>query len=91
VHGDLLAQATDLRGAESCFLQSPTIAGYQHALSWRLQTSTSFARLLVRQDRLPVARAILDEVYAHFTEGFETADLRRAKALLGELGGHVTD
>jgi predicted ATPase/DNA-binding winged helix-turn-helix (wHTH) protein len=91
VHGDLLAQATDLRGAESCFLQSLTIAGNQHALSWRLRTSTSFARFLVRQDRLPEARVILDEVYAHFTEGFETADLRRAKALLDELGRHVTD
>jgi predicted ATPase len=91
MHGELLAQAADLRGAESCFLQSLTIAGNQHALSWRLRTSTSFAKLLVRQDRLPEARVILDEVYAHFIEGFETADLRRAKALLDELGRHITD
>jgi predicted ATPase/DNA-binding winged helix-turn-helix (wHTH) protein len=91
VHGDLLAQAADLRGAESCFLQSLTIAENQRALSWRLRTATSFARLLVRQDRPPEALAILAEAYAHFTEGFETADLRRARVLLDELGGHVAD
>jgi predicted ATPase/DNA-binding winged helix-turn-helix (wHTH) protein len=91
VHGDLLAQAADLRGAESCFLQSLTIAGNQGALSWQLRTSTSFARLLVRHDRLPEARVMLAEAYAHFSEGFDTADLRRAKVLLDELGGHVAD
>ncbi|TFV40576.1 hypothetical protein E4K66_06890 [Bradyrhizobium frederickii] len=91
VYGDLLADASDLRGAESCFLQSLTIAADQRALSWRLRTSTSFAKLMVRQGRLRDARVILAEVYSLFTEGFATVDLKTARGLLDELERQVAD
>jgi len=51
-----------------------------------LQASTSLARLLMRQNRRDEARSILSEIYGWFTEGFDTADLKDAKALLDELG-----
>lgn len=89
VHGSLLALDGDRRGAETCFLRSLTIAGKQQALSWRLRTATSFARLLAGEDRPSEASAMLAEVYAQFTEGFETADLQKAKLLLDEVRGHV--
>ena len=89
VYGNLLAQANDPHGAEACFLRSFTIADNQRALSWRLRTAMSFARLLVREDRTDEALVRLAEVYAQFTEGFETADLREAKFLLDELGGQA--
>ena len=46
----------------------------------------SLARLLDRQDKRAEARAMLSEIYNWFTEGFDTADLKDAKALLDELG-----
>jgi hypothetical protein len=45
----------------------------------------SLARLLVKQDRRETARTMLAEIYNWFTEGFNTADLKEAKALLDEL------
>jgi hypothetical protein len=47
----------------------------------------SFARLLAEQDEREEARAMLAEIYNWFTEGFDTADLKDAKALLNELNG----
>jgi predicted ATPase len=47
----------------------------------------SLARLLAKQSRRDEARAKLSEIYNWFTEGFDTADLKDAKALLDELGG----
>jgi predicted ATPase len=55
------------------------------AKAWELRTSMSFARLLASQDRRDEARAMLAEIYNCFTEGFDTADLKEAKALLQEL------
>ena len=50
-----------------------------------LHASTSLARLLAKQGRREEARAMLAEIYDWFTEGFDTADLKDAKALLDEL------
>jgi predicted ATPase len=50
-----------------------------------LRATTSLARLLAKQDRRDEARALLAEIYGWFTEGFDTADLKDAKALLDEL------
>ena len=50
-----------------------------------LQASTSLARLLANQGRRDEARAMLAEIYGWFSEGFDTADLKDAKALLEEL------
>ena len=55
------------------------------AKAWELSATTSLARLLAKQDKREEARAMLAEIYNWFTEGFETADLKDAKALLDEL------
>ena len=61
------------------------IARRQESRWWELRATTSLARLLVKQDRRDEARTMLSEIYGWFTEGFDTADLKEAKALLGEL------
>lgn len=82
LRGDFLTQAADERGAEKCFEQSIALADQQSALSWRLRTATSFARLRLRQGRSDEVHPLLAETYARFREGFDTADLRAAKQLL---------
>jgi predicted ATPase len=54
-------------------------------LSWELRAATSLARLLRDQNRSSEAIALLAPVYNRFTEGFETADLKAAKALIDSL------
>jgi tetratricopeptide (TPR) repeat protein len=71
--------------AESCFRQALDIARAQEARWWELRTTVSLARLLAKQCRSDEARSMLAEIYNWFTEGFETADLKDAKALLDEL------
>jgi predicted ATPase len=71
--------------AEGCFHQSIKIAQQQKAKSWELRAITSLARLYQNQNRREEARALLAQIYDRFTEGFATADLREAKALLDEL------
>ena len=57
----------------------------QGALSWELRAATSLARLLRDQKRSTEAIALLAPIYNRFTEGFETADLKTAKALIDRL------
>ena len=71
--------------AEQYFLQSLDWARRQGALSWELRTSTSLARLQHGQGRIAEARSLLQSVYDRFSEGFETADLKTAKAYLNSL------
>jgi predicted ATPase/DNA-binding winged helix-turn-helix (wHTH) protein len=71
--------------AEEHFLQSLDWARRQGALSWELRTSTSLARLWHNQGRIAEARNPLQSVYDRFSEGFETADLKTAKAYLSFL------
>ena len=54
--------------------------------SWGLRAATGVARLWHEQGRTPDARGLLVPVYERFTEGFDTADLREAKTLIGDLG-----
>jgi predicted ATPase/DNA-binding winged helix-turn-helix (wHTH) protein len=68
--------------AERHFLHSLDWARRQGALSWELRTSTSLARVQHDQGRIAEARSLLQSVYDRFTEGFETADLKIAKAYL---------
>jgi DNA-binding winged helix-turn-helix (wHTH) protein/predicted ATPase len=70
--------------AEGHFLKAIGIAKEQQAKSWELRSAMSLARLWRRQRRAADARALLSEVYAWFTEGFDTADLIEARALLRE-------
>jgi class 3 adenylate cyclase/predicted ATPase len=71
--------------AESCFQRAIEIAREQSAKSWELRATTSLARLLVHQGRRDEARSMLAEIYGWFTEGFDTLDLKEAKALIDEL------
>jgi predicted ATPase len=71
--------------AEACFQQALAIARRQQAKSWELRAAVSLARLWQQQGKQNAARALLIPVYGWFTEGFDTADLQEAKALLEEL------
>jgi predicted ATPase len=71
--------------AEACFHQALTIARRQQGKSLELRATMSLSRLWQQQDKQDEARALLTEVYGWFTEGFDTADLQEAKALLNDL------
>ncbi|MCI0422923.1 MAG: hypothetical protein L0312_27480, partial [Acidobacteria bacterium] len=71
--------------AEGCFNQAIKIAQQQKAKSWELRAVISLARLYKKQNKQQEARVLLSQVYDRFTEGFDTMDLREAKALLDEL------
>jgi predicted ATPase len=75
----------DAAAAEDYFRQALDWARRQGALSWELRTAASLARLLRDQRCSAEALALLQPVYDRFTEGFETADLKTAKALLDAL------
>jgi predicted ATPase len=71
--------------AETCFRQSLNIARRQQAKSWELRAGLSLSRLWQQQGKGDEARELLAEIYSWFTEGFDTADLQEARALLEEL------
>jgi predicted ATPase len=85
--GELVLRQNDLNAAEAqeCFERAIAIAQKQSAKSWELRATTSLARLLAKQGHRDEARAMLAEIYNWFTEGFDTADLKDARALLDEL------
>jgi len=83
----LLSQASPPEEAEACFQQALDVARRQEAKSLELRTAMSLARLWQRRGKRPEAYALLAPVYGWFTEGFDTADLQEAKALLEELEG----
>ncbi len=87
VKGELLLAQNPSDGAkaEQCFRTAIEIARRQSARSAELRATTSLARLLAKQGRRDEARTMLAEIYGWFTEGFDTADLKDAKALLDEL------
>ena len=78
----LLQTASNAVEAERSFRTAIDIARSQEAKSLELRATTSLARLLAKQGRRDEARAMLAEIYNWFTEGFDTADLKDAKALL---------
>jgi predicted ATPase len=93
--GDLLGETYRLQGellrrqavsntaqAEACFQQALTIARRQQAKSWELRAAMSLSRLWQQQGKRTEARELLAPIYHWFTEGFDTADLQEAKALL---------
>ncbi len=81
----LASAEADESGAEASFRKAIALARRQDAKSWELRAATSLARLLARQERREEARDLLAPVYGWFTEGFDTADLKEAKALLDGL------
>jgi predicted ATPase len=82
----LLSLAPDhFAEAEACYQQALAVARDQGARLWELRAATSLARLWRDQDKRALARDLLAPIYGWFTEGFDTADLKDAKALLDEL------
>jgi predicted ATPase len=81
----LKGEDTDAKRAEDCFCTAIDVARKQEAKSWELRTTISLARLLDSEGSRGEARTMLAEIYNWFTEGFDTADLKDAKALLDEL------
>jgi predicted ATPase len=90
--GELLSQECEARGrpadeteAEQCFLEAIEIAQRQGAKSLELRSTVSLSRLWRQKGKKEEARQLLAEIYGWFSEGFDTVDLRQAKALLEEL------
>jgi DNA-binding winged helix-turn-helix (wHTH) protein/predicted ATPase len=82
----LLRQAmTNAPQAEACFQQALDLARRSQAKWWELRAAMSLSRLWQHQGKRGAARQLLTEVYGWFTEGFDTADLQEARALLHEL------
>jgi class 3 adenylate cyclase/predicted ATPase len=96
--GDMLTEAYRLQGefllrqavpdvpqAEACFQQAVAIARRQQAKSWELRGAMSLGHLWQHQGKRTEAHELLAPIYGWFTEGFDTADLQEAKALLESL------
>jgi predicted ATPase len=82
-----LVLAPEQQGAAvSAFHQALTLARRQEAKSLELRAAMSLSRLWQQQGKQAEARALLTPIYDWFTEGFDTADLQEAKALLDALG-----
>ena len=81
----LLSPEPDIAKAEEYFERALEVARKQQAKSWELRAAMSMARLWRDQGKLHQARELLAPVYGWFTEGFDTLDLKEAKALLDEL------
>ena len=86
IKGDLLVRRDnpDPAGAERCYSQALAIARTQQAKTWELRAATSLAQLWLKDGRIDDARELLSPIYDWFTEGFDTADLQDAKALLNQ-------
>src|SRR5215471_7365213 len=90
LQGELLRRAAGRKQKaeetpETCFRQALEVARHQRAKSLELRSAMSLARLWRRQGKRAEARALLAPIYGWFTEGFDTADLQEAKALLESL------
>jgi class 3 adenylate cyclase/predicted ATPase/tRNA A37 threonylcarbamoyladenosine biosynthesis protein TsaE len=87
LRGELLLHAPgrQIESAESCFRSAFEVAGAQGARGWALRAMTSMARLLAERGERMQAYDFLNPIYVSFTEGFDTLDLKEAKALLDEL------
>jgi class 3 adenylate cyclase/predicted ATPase len=87
IKGELLlaVSADNHAEAESCFSQAINIARRQQAKSWELRAAVSLGHLWQQQGKIEEAHKMLSEIYGWFTEGFDTSDLKEAKALLDDL------
>jgi predicted ATPase len=85
----LLAGAGTVSEAETAMQQGIDVARRQNAKSWELRGAMSLARLRRQQGRPQEAAALLAPIYAWFTAGFDTADLKDAKTLLDEIASSL--
>jgi predicted ATPase len=81
----LLPPERDMAKAEKYFNRALAVARQQHAKSWELRAAMSLARLWRDQSKVQQAQELLAPIYGWFTEGFDTRDLKEAKALLEAL------
>jgi predicted ATPase len=87
----LMSPERDAAKAEAYFERALTVARQQQAKSWELRAAMSLARLWRDQGKVQQARELLAPVYGWFTEGFDTLDLKEAKALLDVLEREVEE
>ncbi len=90
IKGELIradGPASGNQTAEDCFQQALDLARSQQALSWELRAAMSLAKLWCRDGKTAEASNLLTAVYGRFTEGFETADLKCARALIDAFDG----
>ena len=85
MRGTFLLSIQEDAAAEDSYRRALAVARHQKAKSWELRAATSLARLWREQGKVQQARELLAPVYEWFTEGFDTRDLKDAKALLEEL------
>ena len=83
--GQLLLQQGHSEAAEELYCEALRIACTQEAKLWELRAARDLARLWGEQGRRTEARDLVSPVYSWFTEGFDTADLKEAKALFDRL------
>jgi predicted ATPase len=81
----LMSSEPDAARAEAYFERALAVARQQQAKSWELRAAMSMARLWRDQGKPQQGRELLAPVYGWFTEGFDTLDLKKAKALLETL------
>jgi predicted ATPase len=86
IAGEIALLLPDPARAREYFERALVVARHQQAKSWELRASMSLARLWRDQGKVQEARDLLAPVYSWFTEGFDTRDLKEAKALLEEFG-----
>jgi class 3 adenylate cyclase/tetratricopeptide (TPR) repeat protein len=87
LRGDLLLLLNDLEAeAERSIRHALQVAQAQQGRAWELRAATSLARLLLNRNQREEARSTLAAIFGQFTEGFDTADLKKASALLSPLG-----
>jgi predicted ATPase/DNA-binding winged helix-turn-helix (wHTH) protein len=89
IKGELLRSGgpgSSVKAAETCFRQAIDCARRQGALSWEMRAVTSLAEVWHADGKTAEAKQLLSSAYNRFSEGFETRDLRTARARLDELG-----
>ena len=87
IRGELRQKIGQAESAEADFRNAIAFAQKMSSKMLELRATTSLARLLDKQGKSDEARAMLAEIYDKFTEGFDTADLKDAKAILDQLSG----
>src|SRR5205823_5471642 len=85
LRGELRLKQAQTELGQADFREAIVLAQKMGAKAWELRATMSLARLLAKRGRRDEARAMLAEIYNWFTEGFDTRDLKDAKALLDEL------
>lgn len=85
IRAEILLMLDEETKAEESLRKAIEVARRQSAKSWELRAATNLARLWKKQGKISEAEKMLGEIYGWFTEGFDTPDLKAAKALLDEI------